>query len=106
MKYYGLYEKGEQTGISPTGRPMHGLLKVECIEVAVSQKEQFVDSKELKYKRTTLNGLTRSQLPQAEQILVEGNNTPNTLEKAVGLKILSVNPYARLIQLSLEKCEI
>lgn len=104
MKPYGLYEKGQVTS-SPTGAPIYGWNKVDAIDVAVAYKSQYVDNKELKYRLTTLSGLTNSQIAVKEQCLVEGTNTPDTLEKLTGLKIVDINTYSRRTQLTLEKVE-
>lgn len=102
MKHYGLYEKG-QIGESPTGRPIYGWNKLGVIDVAIAFKSQFVDSKELNYRLTTLTGITTSELVVKEHCIVDGTNTPDTLEKLTGMRIVDVNPYARKTQLILEK---
>lgn len=102
MKPYGLYKK-DKIGSTPTGAPKYGWVKISTIDVAIAFKSQFVDSKELNYRVTSLTGVTMSQIAVKEQCLVEGTNTPQTLEKLTGIRIIEVNPYARRTQLVLEK---
>lgn len=102
MKPYGLYRK-VQSDNSPTGRPILVWIKIAVIDVAIAFKSQFVDSKELNYRMTTLTGVTTSAIAEKEHCLVEGTDTPQTLEKLTGLRIVEVNSYARRTQLILEK---
>lgn len=105
MLGYGLYRLDE-TGSSPTGRPTKHYIKIDTIGVALSQKDQFVDSRELQYKLTTLSGVSPSKNVEAGMMLVEGSDTPQILDKLTGYKITSVNLLGRLAQFSLEKCEV
>lgn len=102
MKPYGLYKK-DKIGSTPTGAPKYGWVKIDTIDVAIAFKSQFVDSKELNYRLTTLTGVTTSQIALKDHCLVEGTDTPQTLEKLVGKRIVDINPYARKTQLVLEE---
>lgn len=105
MKPYGLYEKGI-IGTGPTGRPINGWNKIGTIDIAIAFKNQFVDSQELNYRLISLTGVTRSNLACKEHCIIEGTNTPQTLEKLTGLRIVDVNSYARMTQLVLEEVSL